>query len=516
MNRHFESSRIPPRALEPVAARCPLVLTPRCGQLVGRVGTMKIALASGTLSYEFDLRLTEAPLRSRTTLTMRIATAALVQALWLAPLCISSPPEPLRTSEFDPTDNHRLTGSPDAPIAVAVETKPLAGGSQARQKPEPPGTMTATAEMLRVPQTWPAPGFHSEGLEAVFFEGPPWKGKPTRVFAWIGLPALKPEQKAPAIVLVHGGGGTAFDTWVRLWVSRGYAAIAMDTCGNVPRGSYAKWEHHGAGGPSGNDFSAANEPIADQWPFHAVADVILAHSLLRSRSGVDADRIGITGISWGGYLTCLVSGLDDRFKFAVPVYGCGFLGEGSVWKPEIARLGVRGEHWLTMWDPAHYLVKGTMPKLWVTGTNDFAYPLDSLQKSYRIACGSSTLCIRPRMPHGHGGAGENPEEIRAFADAIVHGGKPLTKVIRQEQDGDRIRVEILGEVAVHRAELVYTKEFGPWTDRRWDLAAGRVETGGRIVTAALPPGTTAYFVNVIDDRNLIVSTEHVSLELTRK
>jgi hypothetical protein len=36
------------------------------------------------------------------------------------------------------------------------------------------------------------------------------------------------------------------------------------------------------------------------------------------------------------------------------------------------------------------------------------------------------------------------------------------------------------------------------------------------VTAALPPGTTAYFVNVIDDRNLIVSTEHVSLELTRK
>ena len=32
-------------------------------------------------------------------------------------------------------------------------------------------------------------------------------------------------------VLVHGGGGTAFDAWVRLWNDRGYAAIAMDLAG---------------------------------------------------------------------------------------------------------------------------------------------------------------------------------------------------------------------------------------------------------------------------------------------
>ena len=29
---------------------------------------------------------------------------------------------------------------------------------------------------------------------------------------------------------------TAFDEWVRLWVGRGYVAIAMDTCGKVPVG----------------------------------------------------------------------------------------------------------------------------------------------------------------------------------------------------------------------------------------------------------------------------------------
>ena len=48
-------------------------------------------------------------------------------------------------------------------------------------------------------------------------------------------------------------------------------------------------------------------------------DVILAHSLLRSWPRVDPERIGLTGISWGGYLTCIATGVDNRFKFAIPV-----------------------------------------------------------------------------------------------------------------------------------------------------------------------------------------------------
>ncbi len=93
-----------------------------------------------------------------------------------------------------------------------------------------PRPMRLTPEMLRAPAIRPASGFHAEGQEALFFDGLPWKGKPTRVFAWVGMPKLEPGKKAPGIVLVHGGGGTAFEAWVRLWMSRGYAAIAMDTC----------------------------------------------------------------------------------------------------------------------------------------------------------------------------------------------------------------------------------------------------------------------------------------------
>jgi len=67
----------------------------------------------------------------------------------------------------------------------------------------------------------------------------------------------------------------------------------------------------------------------DQWTYHAVADVLLAHSLVRSFPEVDAECTGVTGISWGGYLTCIVAGLDTRFKCAAPLYGCGFLHENS-------------------------------------------------------------------------------------------------------------------------------------------------------------------------------------------
>ena len=93
------------------------------------------------------------------------------------------------------------------------------------------------------------------------------------------------------------------------------------------------------GGPEQDDehkFRNFAESEANQmWTYHAVAAVVRGHSLLASRPEVDSSRIGITGISWGGYLTCIVAGIDDRLKVAVPVYGCGFLHEDSAWLPTI-------------------------------------------------------------------------------------------------------------------------------------------------------------------------------------
>ena len=72
-----------------------------------------------------------------------------------------------------------------------------------------------------------AEGFAANnGLKPIFFDALPWKGKPTRVFAWLGLPE-KRAGKVPGIVLVHGGGGTAFKEWARRWNEHGFAALSI-------------------------------------------------------------------------------------------------------------------------------------------------------------------------------------------------------------------------------------------------------------------------------------------------
>ncbi|HLY07931.1 MAG TPA: prolyl oligopeptidase family serine peptidase [Planctomycetota bacterium] len=362
--------------------------------------------------------------------------------------------------------------------------------------------------LAKAPATVAAEGFDAEGLKAVYYDGLPWKGKPTRVFAWIGLPTS--DAKAPGMVLIHGGGGTAFADWVKLWTGRGYAAIAMDLCGCVPRKAKNGWERQDQGGPPGwGGFDQIDGEEHDQWTWHAVADAILGHSLLRSLPGVDADRIGVTGISWGGYLTCIAAALDSRFKFAAPVYGCGFLGDDSTWADTtFPKMGKeKSEKWLALWDPSRYLKQATMPFLWVNGTNDFAYPLDSYQKSYRLPQTDRTLAIRVRMAHAHGGPGEKPEEIHAFAQAIFREGVPLARISAQGVDGDEAWATVTSKSPIVRAELVFTKDAGKWQKRTWETAPAMIR--GTRVSAAVPEGTRVFYLNLIDERSLVVSSEHV-------
>jgi dienelactone hydrolase len=373
-------------------------------------------------------------------------------------------------------------------------------------------------ERLSAPPHVYAAELHEQSMRALYYEGLPWKGQPTRVFAWYGVPDVKPASgKFPAIVLVHGGGGTAFADWVKLWNSRGYAALAMDTCGSLPSRGYGEpggagnRPRHESSGPPGWDasFDQIDWPVEDQWPYHAVADILLANSLLRSFPEVDANRIGITGISWGGYLTAIAASGDPRFRFAVPVYGCGFLGDNSVWLPAFARLGPeKARKWLGLWDPSVYLPRARMPFLWVAGTNDFAYPLDSLQKSYRLPKSPRTLAIRLRMQHGHSGPGESPEEIHAFADQVVNAGQPLASIQSQRRSGRKVSVHYRAHVPLERAELIYTTQTGKWQDRLWLTVPAAVDPRRRTVIATLPEGVTVYYFNLIDRRGLIVSSEH--------
>ena len=369
----------------------------------------------------------------------------------------------------------------------------------------------AVQALKTVPATQPAQGFSEEGLRAFFYAGPGWKGKPTRVFAWYGLPKdFKPGEKVPAMLLVHGGGGTAFAQWVKMWNARGYAALAMDTAGQVPRksGGAKVWDRDPQGGPMGwGGFDQVNDAVQDQWPFQAEMDVILGDSLLRSMPEVDTNRVGIVGISWGGYLTCIAAALDPRFKFAIPVYGCGFLGIDSAWVKNFQQIGPeKTQEWLRNFDPSEYLPEVTMPMLWVDGTNDLNYPFEVLRMSYLLPRGPRTLVTRVRMKHSHS-AGWAPAEIYAYADSKLRGGDALAEITKVEKKDSTAWVNFTPESPIVKAELNYTTDSGDWKKRKWQTKPAAIAQSGWGAGDDLPEGTTAWFINLTDDRGLMVSSE---------
>ena len=271
--------------------------------------------------------------------------------------------------------------------------------------------------------TW---GVTNGAVQELYYEGELWNGKPTRVFAYLGRPSGVSTTRHPAMVLVHGGGGKAFKAWAEHWAQRGYVALAMDLSGNGPNGRLPD------GGPDQSDQSKFREfteaDARQMWTYHTVAAVIRAHSLLRSLPDVDPERTGLTGISWGGYLTCIVTGIDSRFKVAVPVYGCGFLGDNSYWadkslaalKPETRNL------WLRLFDPSQFLAGVSSPILFVNGTTDFAYPLDSYQKSYRLVAAKwRHVSVAINRPHGHNWTFP---EVDRFVDGVLRGEPGLVRM----------------------------------------------------------------------------------------
>ena len=274
------------------------------------------------------------------------------------------------------------------------------------------------------------------GATPILIEGEPFEGRETWCFAYYGVPDwASPTNKAPAIVLVHGGLGTAYPEWVRMWVRRGYAAICVDTCGALPvRTAEGKWLANPEGGPRGwaGSIADSGRPERDQWVYHAVAAVMRSHSFIRSLDCVDSRNIGVTGISWGGFLTCILAAADDRFAYAVPVYGCGFNYERPQWIEGYDESTMM--RWARLWDASCYLPFAKCAMMWVDGTNDFAFSLDRVRRSAALAADvPHAFSTHLRMVHGHGEPGEGPREILAFADHFAKGGADVVRGLTHDR-----------------------------------------------------------------------------------
>jgi dienelactone hydrolase len=366
--------------------------------------------------------------------------------------------------------------------------------------------------LFKTPQWHKTDKFAENGVQALLYSALPYKGKAVEIYAYYAAPKGTPPKGGwPAVVCVHGGGGTAFSTWVKKWNEHGYAAISMDLEGHYPQGENGSRHHlqrftvENPGPKRIGVFNDYELPIQDQWYFHAVAQIILAHSLIRSFPEVNADKTGITGASWGGNLTSTTMGVDNRFKFAIPVYGCGFLAGSDGNQGQLIKPGKHAETVSKYFDGKAYFKNVTMPVLWMNGTNDHHFTMPITQKSSQAIKGKSTLRFAFEMKHGHG-PGWNPEEPYVFADSVIKGKQPLTRVFNLKQAAGNLSVDYQGK-DLQAAKIYYTEDTVSWPKRKWQ--AQIVNVTPNTLKVQLPIGAVAAYFELTDKRNLTVSSEFI-------
>ena len=363
-------------------------------------------------------------------------------------------------------------------------------------------------ELFKRPKMTPATDLkfdfeYADNVKPIYLDGIDFKGEPTRFFAWFGMPKeAAMDKQVPGVVLVHGGGGTAFVQWVEEWTARGYAAIAMDTVGCRPvkrfEGGGCRVELSGDRPGMLHDYNWEVANCHDSWTAHAVGTVIRSHSYLRSHPEVDAASIGIVGISWGGYLTCIAAAVDNRFAAAVPVYGCGFLGEfvGTVSKAN--------EPWLKLFDPCMFLSSVNCPILFVNRPVDTAYFWEQWVRSSLLPAKAERSC---RLGFGHSHAAGRVPEANLFLDAICKGMPRLPKLEKQLVADGVVTAEFKAEAPVSRATIAWSDDDDSVTapKRKWQEAPAEIK--GNVISASIPPKALRFYLNLYDQRGGVVSTD---------
>ncbi len=110
-------------------------------------------------------------------------------------------------------------------------------------------------------------------------------------------------EAAPLVLEIHGGPHTLYG-WAPYWEFQVLAGAGISVLFTNPRGSEGY----------GEDFNAANLP---DWGEGPMADVMAHVESLVAAGIADPARLGVTGGSYGGYLTNWIVGHTDRFAAAL-------------------------------------------------------------------------------------------------------------------------------------------------------------------------------------------------------
>ncbi len=152
-----------------------------------------------------------------------------------------------------------------------------------------------------------------------------WTNDSFNVQGWLFYPAnYDPSKKYPMIVMVHGGPSSAV---IPRWPGAGFGAAPFSAMGYFvlepnPRGSYGE----------GEAFTQANRKDFGYGDLH---DILAGVDTVEHQiPSIDDHRIGITGWSYGGFMTMFAVTQTTRFKAAVAGAGISdwlsYYGENSI------------------------------------------------------------------------------------------------------------------------------------------------------------------------------------------
>ena len=337
-------------------------------------------------------------------------------------------------------------------------------------------------------------------IKAYFFEGAEYNGSPARIFAYIGFPENAAADKpVPGMLLIHGGAGHAYAEWVQKWVDRGYAAVSFDGFGQSPeKGEYkydVLWDTDPNSHPTIDEFASYEKPITEQWYWYYLTDAILAGNILRNDKRVRSDMIGATGISWGGYLLTTLLGYDDRFAFAVPVYGCGYQQYGSGIFTRFTR------NIYDKWEPSLLLPNVKTDILFVNSDSDIFFSANTTSHSAAYAINGKALFIHEK--HHSQDAGSDIEEVFRFADEHSGLGEGNIKIsdIGTSEEGMSVKFDLpadaydtVAKAYYHSIDIKYdTTE--PFTIKEsWKCISGEISDSCTIV--GIPKKACIFYISV--------------------
>jgi dipeptidyl aminopeptidase/acylaminoacyl peptidase len=190
----------------------------------------------------------------------------------------------------------------------------------------------------KAPEVWAGPPSTmkqithlNDGIKAAWgkTENIEWNNDGFKVQGWLLYPAGwtpsdgAPGKKYPLLVSVHGGPSSAVTP---RWPGVGYGGVPFSALGYFvfmpnPRGSYGQ----------GEKFTQAN--IKD-FGYGDLRDILAGMDVLEKRFPIDKDREGLTGWSYGGFMTMFGVTQTTRFKAAVAGAGISdwksYYGENSI------------------------------------------------------------------------------------------------------------------------------------------------------------------------------------------